>query len=209
MDNETNSTIRMNNSNNCCPHDSCIQSSFRGLRNGLYYGAKIRFVHSLVMTILFKQDTLTNKIKNILSLTYEHSKNLGIYVFIYKSVGCILRKILKNNHAIIPFIAGIIGSLFMWAKNTPVNMQLMLYLLSRNLLTSSSFFKEKINLIIPDGKGFLVSSVLCWGIVMYLFETYPQTLQSSLFSSMDFLYNDSNQTNSWRDYVPFYIPDFK
>ena len=197
----------MNMLDNCCNHESCIVSSFRGLRNGLYYGAKIRFVHSLVMTILFKSDTLSNKITNILTLTYEHSKNLGLYVFIYKSVCCILRKILKENYKIIPFIAGLIGSSIMWANNTPVNMQIMLYLLSRNLIASTSFIKDKINLIIPDGKGFAVSSILTWGIVMFLFENYPKSLQGSLYSSMDFLYNESNIVSSWKDFVPFYIPD--
>ena len=29
-------------------------SSIRGARNGIYYGAKIRFMHAVVMTFLFK-----------------------------------------------------------------------------------------------------------------------------------------------------------
>ncbi len=37
-----------------CPHKSCVLSSIRGMRNGIYYGAKIRFMHALVMTFLFK-----------------------------------------------------------------------------------------------------------------------------------------------------------
>lgn len=193
------------NENGVCNHSSCIQSSFRGLRNGIYYGAKVRFVHSLVMTLVFKNGSLEDKLKNIFSLTYEHSKNLGIYVFIYKSVCCILRKILKKDHHWIPFIAGIIGSLVMWSNNTPVNQQLMLYLLSRNLLACTYFIQDKINTMIPQGKTFPVASVLCWGVVMYLYENYPKNLQNSLFSSMNFLYNESNTTRSWKDFVPFYI----
>jgi len=201
------STINDPIHNNVCNHSSCIQSSFRGLRNGIYYGAKVRFVHSLVMTLVFKNGSLEDKIKNIFSLTYEHSKNLGIYVFIYKSACCILRKILNKDHHWIPFIAGIIGSLVMWSSNTPVNQQLMLYLLSRNLLACTYFIQDKINTIIPQGKTFPVASVLCWGVVMYLYENYPKNLQNSLFSSMNFLYNESNHTRSWKDYVPFYIGD--
>jgi hypothetical protein len=38
-----------------CHHDStCFLSALRGARNGIYYGAKIRFMHAVVMTILFK-----------------------------------------------------------------------------------------------------------------------------------------------------------
>lgn len=32
-----------------CPHESCLIAAVRGLRNGLYYGGKVRFAHSLVM----------------------------------------------------------------------------------------------------------------------------------------------------------------
>lgn len=191
----------------CCPHQNCIESSFRGLRNGLYYGARIRFIHSFIMTFLFKEDTLINKLKNVLSMTYEHSKNLGIFVFIYKSICCILRRILKKNYSWIPFIAGIIGSYVMWAKKTPVNSQMMLYLLSRNLLAITTFFEKQTSKIFPNNEGFALSSILCWGVVMFLFEKYPNRLQSSLFSSMDFLYNTSNYTTSWKDYIPFYIPE--
>jgi peroxisomal membrane protein 4 len=40
-------------SNGPCPHHSCVVSAIRGLRNGLYYGGKVRFAHAIVMAILF------------------------------------------------------------------------------------------------------------------------------------------------------------
>ena len=197
----------MDNELSICNHDSCITSAFRGLRNGIYYGAKIRFIHSLIMTFLFRQDTLKNKLKSIFTLTYEHSKNLGLYVFLYKSISCIIRNIIGKHHTLIPFIAGCIASYFMWSTKNPVNQQIMLYLLSRNILALTTFFDKKLKVVLPQkNSGFAVTSILCWGIVMYLFEKYPNSLQSSLFSSMDFLYNSSNFTESWRDFIPFYIP---
>jgi peroxisomal membrane protein 4 len=68
-------------------------SSFRGLRNGVYYGGKVRLVHAIVMTLLFKKGTLMTKLKNIISLTFEHARNLGLYVFMYKSLVCILNRL--------------------------------------------------------------------------------------------------------------------
>lgn len=195
-----------NNNNNYCHHKSCIESSLRGLRNGLYYGAKIRFLHSLIMTFLFKNDTFKNKIKNILSLTWEHSKNLGLFVFIYKSLCCLFRKLFKTNSGLVPFISGIIGSYIMWSKSTPVNQQLMFYLFSRISTASTNFFADKINSVIPQGKEFAFASCLVWGVCMLYFEKFPSILQKSLFDSMDFLYNQSNYTESWRDFVPFAIP---
>lgn len=189
-----------------CPHDNCFISSLRGLRNGVYYGAKVRFVHSLVMTFLFKNDTFINKLKTIISLTYEHSRNLGLYVFIYKSVCCLLRKLFNKNYSFIPFVAGVIGSFFMWSTKTSVNQQIMLYLLSRNVLAISDMLSKYTSKVFPGDSGFAATSILCWGLVMFLFEGYSSSLQPSLHSSMDFIYNSSNVTVSWKDFVPFYIP---
>ena len=50
-----------------CDHEeSCLNSSLLGLRNGFFYGGRIRLMNALVVTILFKKVTsyyfLLNKI---------------------------------------------------------------------------------------------------------------------------------------------------
>jgi peroxisomal membrane protein 4 len=188
-----------------CEHGNCFISSLRGLRNGMYYGGKVRFVHALVMEILFsKGDSLKIKIQNVIKPTIEHSLNLGIFVFIYKSVVCILKRIFKTNSKLINFIAGLIGSYFVWTKKTSVNTQIMLYLLSRNLLAIANIISEK---YFPNfNYGFPITSMLVWGVVMFLFEFKPKSLQNSLKSSMDFIYKDSETYSDWRDLIPLYIP---
>jgi peroxisomal membrane protein 4 len=52
-------------------------------------------------------------------------------------------------------------------------------------------------------KAFPVMAVICWAIVMYLFEKDKSCLQESLTSSMDFLYKESDSWNSWKEFVPF------
>jgi peroxisomal membrane protein 4 len=47
---------------------------------------------------------------------------------------------------------------------------------------------------------------LVWGIIMFLFEYEPKSLQNSLKNSMDFIYKDSDEYNGWRDFIPLYIP---
>ncbi len=188
-----------------CEHNNCLISSLRGLRNGMYYGGKVRLVHSLVMTILFKEGSLKEKLLNIISLTYEHAKNLGLFVLIYKSLACTLRKLFKSKNISINFIAGVIGGYFMWRKKTPVNMQLMLYLLSRDLLAISTMLNEKY--FSKFRVGFPLTSMLVWGVVMFLFEYKPKSLQNSLTSSMDFIYKESDKFNNWRDFIPFYVPE--
>ena len=77
-----------------------------GLRNGIYYGAKIRFFHALVMTFLFREGSIKEKIKVILQLTKEHAKNLGIFVFCYKSLVCVLNNLRGSHSKLHNLIAG-------------------------------------------------------------------------------------------------------
>jgi|JI6StandDraft_1071083.scaffolds.fasta_scaffold566591_1 peroxisomal membrane protein 4 len=96
-----------------------IVSVLRGLRNGIYYGGKVRLVHAFVMMLLFKTIS-KSEIKNIFKLGYEHARNLGIFVFSYKALCIILAKIWGEkpvNH----FISGFIFGFFVFGKKTPVN----------------------------------------------------------------------------------------
>lgn len=188
-----------------CDHPSCIISAFKGLRNGMYYGGKIRFVHSLVMTILFRSGPLKDKITSILKLTWEHARNLGSFVFMYKSLVCILRHIFKSRTPIFNFIAGFFCSYFFLSREaSPVNMQIMLYLLSRNILAISNMVSTN---YLNNYNGFTLTSMTVWGIVMFLFEYNSKKLQNSLASSMDFIYKESDKKyESFLDFIPFYIP---
>lgn len=57
-----------------------------GCRNGLYYGCRVRFMHSIVMSLLFKSGSMYDKLNNVIFPTYEHGKNLGLYVLFYKAI---------------------------------------------------------------------------------------------------------------------------
>ncbi len=198
----------MNNSSEApclCDHPNCLISSLKGLRNGLYYGGKIRFIHSLVMTILFRSGPLKEKLLSILKLTWEHARNLGSFVFMYKSLVCLLRNLFHSRSLVFNFIAGFFCSYFFLSKeNTPVNMQIMLYLLSRNILAISNMISDN---YLGSYNGFTLTSMTVWGIVMLLFEYNKKKLQNSLASSMDFIYKDSDKKyESFLDFIPFYIP---
>jgi peroxisomal membrane protein 4 len=195
----------MNNHTHLCDHDNCLISSLRGLRNGVYYGAKVRFVHSLVNSILFGKGSLKERAISILLLTWEYSRNLGLFVFIYKTTVCLLTNIFKSRTKMFNFLAGLVGSYFVWSEKTAVNTQIMLYLLSRNILAIAKIITTK---YLPGINGFPISSILVWGVVMYLFEVAPSDLQPSLTSSMNFIYKESNHYKTWKDFIPFLIPDW-
>ena len=77
---------RMIPAGKCCPHDSCIIAAIRGARQGLYYGGRIRIAHSIVMQVLFGQGDTVAKLKKAFWLSWQHGRNLGLFVFIYKLV---------------------------------------------------------------------------------------------------------------------------
>ncbi|CEG50457.1 PXMP4, PMP24 [Plasmopara halstedii] len=63
----------------------------RGIRNGSLYGTKVRAPHAMVMIFLFHNGSFRKKIRDIVHLTFEHSKNLALFVGAYKSVLAALR----------------------------------------------------------------------------------------------------------------------
>ena len=91
------------------------------MRNGMYYGAKVRVVHALVMTILFGKGPLKQKLISIIKLTWEHSRNLGIFVFLYKSLVCVLSKLRNKTSDVHSLISGAVCGYIIFGEKTSVN----------------------------------------------------------------------------------------
>jgi len=113
-----------------------IEAIFKGMRNGLEYGSKVRFVHTLVMTLLFKDIKLVylpTILKTIVTMALEHGLNLGMFVLAYKTGYKTLNYLTKPssfNH----FISGLLFGTLIFGKKTGVNNQIVLYLLSRVMI---------------------------------------------------------------------------
>ena len=74
------------------------------------------------MTMLFKTGSMKEKIRIILKLTYEHSRNLGVYVLIYKSLVCVLNRIRNSKSQLHSFISGAIAGYLVFGRSkTAVN----------------------------------------------------------------------------------------
>lgn len=102
-----------------------VLSILKGARNGIVYGAKIRFPHALVMVFLFGSGTPREKFRKILTATRQHASRLGMYVALYKTVMIVLRDLFHNGkqNPNDSFIAGLIGGWYMFGERTPVNEQ--------------------------------------------------------------------------------------
>ncbi|RNA01976.1 peroxisomal membrane 4 [Brachionus plicatilis] len=175
----------------------------KGIRNGIVYGCKIRFPHALVMTFLFRNGTLAQKVKAIFKATKTHAANLAKFVFVYKSIR-LLAKItfneIKQYHTL---VAAFIGGYLVFGEKNNVNEQINMYLLSRILVGLAKLAQEKN--IIPNTKQpiFPWFGALVWAIVLWIFEYHQHVLQPSLQSSMTYLYHDSNRWNSIKNLLVY------
>ena len=80
---------------------------------------------------MFGRGNAIDKLKRSIELAWQHGKNLGLFVFIYKLVQCALTKIFGKTHPSYSFFAGIIGAFFIWKDRNAVNQQIAFYLISR------------------------------------------------------------------------------
>ncbi|PVU99256.1 hypothetical protein BB559_000865 [Furculomyces boomerangus] len=180
------------------PNNRDVLSVVKGFRNGMVYGAKIRFPHALVMAFLFKSGSLSNKIKFILSATKEHSMKLAFFATIYKTLRILQRRLFKQkDDTIATFVSGFVGGYFVFHSNTPINNQISLYLFSRIAISVFKKFWHESGLPIPKN-GFALFSALCWGCVMVLHANDAKYLQEGLKSSMDYIYLNSDTWDSLR-----------
>ncbi|KAF8455645.1 peroxisomal membrane protein [Terfezia claveryi] len=135
------------------PKNHDVLAIFKGLRNGLVYGSKIRFPHALVMTVLFRDGSLRQKLTSILTATKQHAFNLASFVTIYKSTLYLLNYLHSRGitQPLLPctllkektepkyhsLLAGLLGGYLIFGRsiNNPtahaVNQQIVLYVFAR------------------------------------------------------------------------------
>jgi peroxisomal membrane protein 4 len=116
------------------------------------------------------------------------------------------------------FVAGLLGGYFVFGTRSKrtgripsVNQQIVIYVFARVMLALA-------RLAVKPGLGFPVVSrepltdkishyswplfaSLSWGMVMYLFRWYPGDLQPSLKSSMNYIYVQSSEWDSLRNFL--------
>jgi peroxisomal membrane protein 4 len=211
--------------NNPKYHD--ILAILKGTKNGIIYGARLRFCHALVMSVLFRSGPWEKRLLGVIRATRQHATVLGKFVFVYKSVLYLLKQgrirlhgpqpanlttIKNHNNSIDSFIAGVIGGYLVFGRDHPsaagnqIAHQIVLYVFSRAVLgLFSEFAKQtyqvKEQRVLMSKKTYAVFASLSWGIVMYLFRLDPKVLQKSMLHSMDFLYIDSESWSGFTDFL--------
>ncbi|KAH3888281.1 peroxisomal membrane protein 4-like [Dreissena polymorpha] len=173
----------------------------KGLRNGAVYGTKVRFPHALVMTLLFKDGSTQDKVWSILEATFTHSKNLALFVLLYKSLTSLMEHVQSEKSQLHSFVAAFIGGYIVFGKYNKVNEQINLYLLSRIIYGLAKLAVKRGYIPKPAGDPFPWFAAFVWGIVLWQFEYEKDTLQPSLQSSMTYLYHDSNVWTNLKNFI--------
>ncbi|KAI8485644.1 Peroxisomal membrane protein 4 [Branchiostoma belcheri] len=178
-------------------------SRWHGYQATGLYGVKIRAPHALVMTFLFKEGSLLEKLKVIAEATHLHARNLSMFVVLYKTLTTLLRKAEQKPQQYHSFIAAFIGGYYVFGKNNRINEQINLYLLSRILLGLSRLAVQRGIVPTPKYDTFPWFGAMVWGVVLWLFEYHKDVLQPSLQNSMTYLYHDSNVWHNIMDFIVY------
>jgi len=174
----------------------------KGARNGLVYGVKIRFPHALLMSILFGRGDWKTRARQIVQATQQHALHLAGFVSLYKTLLLIQRKLNGGKaRKADPFFAGLIGGYVVFGDRNAINEQIVLYVCSRVVASflpraGTTTAEGRVRPIPPDARIFSLFAAMTWGAVMWLFKYRGETIQPGMFSSMRYLYQDSEHWDS-------------
>ncbi|KAL7912027.1 Tim17/Tim22/Tim23/Pmp24 family domain-containing protein [Trichoderma velutinum] len=200
-------------------HD--VLSLLKTARNGAVYGTKVRFPHALVMIFLFRSGTFREKASLVFRATKKHAMNLAKFASIYKITMLALKRFGATPGKEGPydsFFAGLLGGYIVfgqrskrYGKISSVNQQIVIYIFARVALALARIAVKTGHGLPVVSKEPLHSQIthyawpafasLSWGMVMLLFKHHPEDLQSSLRSSMTYIYKDCDSWDSLRTLV--------
>ncbi|ODV97727.1 hypothetical protein PACTADRAFT_73423 [Pachysolen tannophilus NRRL Y-2460] len=202
------------------PIERILYRAFQSSKNGLIYGSRLRFAHSLVVSLMFKPNApLSKRIRTIIRSTKKHAELLFCFAGVYKLLLLFLNnyvsrgnvKILKQK-GLKELISGAIGGFLIYSGvsthfDGAIAQQITLYCGARVMLALGKLVAKKLGQRNLNGSiqqkqtqlkienySWIVYSTLTWGIVMYLFETNADLLQYSLRNSMEYIYQNDNSS---------------
>ncbi|KAH7410877.1 peroxisomal membrane protein-like protein [Cadophora sp. MPI-SDFR-AT-0126] len=192
----------------------------KAARNGAVYGAKVRFPHALVMIFLFRSGTVREKLSLILRATKTHAQNLAKYATVYKLTMLALKHMGSEpgkEGLYDTFFAGLLGGYLVFGRRSKrghissVSKQIVIFVFARVCLSLAELSIKPAVGIIKDPAlskrighdAWPVFAALSWGSVMWLFRWYPDTVQSGLRSSMDYIYVQSDHWDSLRNFLVY------
>ncbi|CAG8144923.1 unnamed protein product [Penicillium salamii] len=185
------------------PELAPLLSLVKGARNGIVYGSKVRFPHALVMIFLFRSGTIREKTKLVFKATRQHARNLSTFAIIWKASMILLRNVpggTGKEGRYDSFFAGLLGGYAVFGRQPgSISKQIVIYIFARVMLALAKMAIQPnmhplSSIITPEARdkmtnnAYPVFASVTWAMVMYIWRWYPETLASSLRSSMVYMY---------------------
>lgn len=170
-------------------------------------------------------NSVREKLWLIFRATKTHARNLATFATIYKTTCMALKHFgpgggQGQEGPYDTLVAGLLGGYFVFGgrsrasgKISSVNQQIVIYVFARVVLALA-------RLAVRDGSGLALPVVsrkrvsarvshyawpvfasVSWGLVMWLYRYHPEELQPSLRSSMSYIYSQSNEWDSLRNFI--------
>lgn len=114
------------------------------------------------------------------------------------------------------FFAGLLGGYLVFGRRSPrtgkissVNQQIVIYVFARVMLALARILVQPQAGIVRSTElsnklrenAWPVFAAMSWGSVMWIFRWYPESVQTSLRSSMKYIYQDSDHWDSLRTFL--------
>lgn len=172
----------------------------------------MRFPHALVMVFMFRSGSFRKKVGLVLKATRQHAMNLARFATIYKTSMLVLSLLNPKKPGkegpYDAFFAGALGGYYVFGRYyNSVKQQIVIYVFARVVLAlaklsiespamtsttpTPTLFTQRFS---PATKARIqenawpVFASLSWAMVMYIFRWQPESIQSSLKSSMKYMY---------------------
>jgi hypothetical protein len=169
------------------------------------------------MIFLFRSGTLRSKCLLVYKATRQHARNLGLFALVYKSSMLLLRHTSptgKERHYD-SFLAGLMGGYTVFGRtiHNSVSQQIVIYVFARVCLALAKLAVQPRHVgggaggvgvkgagggweVFGNGEmrralvrnGWPAFASLSWAMVMYIFRWHPESVQSSLRSSMSYMW---------------------
>lgn len=186
----------------------------KAFRNGLVYGVRVRAPHTLVLSLVWGKGLSPWQIlEKVASASKQHGLNLGMSAACFQLLHGLMGMLLKGrttaattgcsptlSSVLATFLCGAVAGSLFWGERNPINTQVSMYLLSRVLSGLLWHVMKRSGLDAPPA-AFRTFTAVMWGLVMVLFVYDPDSLQSSLQSSLHYIYRDSTKYSGWYDLI--------
>lgn len=161
---------------------------------------------------LLTSPSLRSKCWLVFKATRQHARNLGLFALVYKSSMLLLRHTApdgKERHYD-SFLAGLLGGYTVFGRtiHNSVSQQIVIYVFARVVLALAKLAVQPRNVGEVQGggggwgllddrsglrkelvkNGWVTFASLSWAMVMFVWRWHPESLQSSLRSSMNYMW---------------------